>query len=285
MVNTIKFRRNLATADTADTAREPSDAIWARMRTNELQLDKKRGFFIHENFVDLAVLATPTITTEALYSKGWKAFGSSGGTILPAKLEGGGGIILTESDDNEGIGLAMIQTPFQIDRGKGMFGWEARLKVNSVADTRFGLLAGLGDQQTLTATVPITAAGALADENLVGWHRLEADGDQLDVVYKADGVTAVTVQADAIPTGLSLAADTFFKIGMLYEPFGMYGDYQASFWFNGVRTTTLKQIPTGDGTDFPNDVDLGLLFAMLCASGDDAITTIDWVQAAQHFIQ
>lgn len=283
-VNSLKPRRNLAVAATADTSREPSGCIWGRMPLASIADGSTGGWFFREDWLKMPVLTTPTITTEAIYGNGWKAFGSSGGTIVAATAAyGSGGIALTETDDNEGVHIATVSLPYKIDRGQGRQAAEIRMKTNTIADTKHGFFFGWGDQQTLTAILPITAAGALADENLLGFHRLEGDGDQIDCVYKADGVTAVTVQADAIPTGLTLAADTYFKLGLLYEPYGIYGDYYVSFWYNGVLMAK-KQVVDGDGTDMPNDVQMGLVFAMLSASSDDAICTIDWVQGAGLYV-
>ena len=39
------------------------------------------------DFIRTALLATPTITTEAYYNNGWKAFGSAGGTLVGGSIE------------------------------------------------------------------------------------------------------------------------------------------------------------------------------------------------------
>jgi hypothetical protein len=126
----------------------------------------------------------------------------------------------------------------------------------------------------LTATSPITALGAIADINIVGFHRLEGDGDMFDTVYKADGVAQVTVQADAI----TLAADTWVKVGIVFNPL----NNELSFYRNGVKLSGTKIIPSVAGTDFPNDVRLGLVIALLNATGTTpGSSEIDWWRAAQ----
>ncbi len=282
-LNSLKPRKNAAVAASVDTDRGPSNAIWGRMPMDSVTNDPTIGFYQRWDFLKMPVLVTPTITAEAFYGDGLKAFGSTGGTVVSAGILGGGGVVITESDDNEGVGVQSIALPFKIDRGQGRQALEIRMKTNEVANTKHGFFFGLGDQQTLTAIVPIAAAGTLADENLAGFHRLEGDGDQIDAVYKADGVTQVTVQADGIPTGLTLAADTYFKLGLLFEPYGIFGTNYLSWWYNGILVTKY-QIPAADGTDFPNDVQMGALFAMLCASNDDAVCTIDWIQGAGLYV-
>lgn len=277
MYSPVDFYRN----GQRDTGRGPSPAIWADCPVLELLENPGKGFYIYEDFGRAALLATPTITTQALYAAGYKAFGSAGGTILPAGIQGGSGLILTESDDNEGVNLASIQLPFKLARDQGDLWFEARLKNNEAADTKNGFFVGLLDQATLSATVPIAANGTLADENFVGFHRLEGDGDQIDTVYKADTVTQVTVQQDVLSSvntvAGAFAADTFIKLGIRYRA----KENELSFYVNNVKLSGTKSLPSAAGTDFPNDVQLGFCLAMLCASNDDAITTIDYYRAAQ----
>jgi hypothetical protein len=126
----------------------------------------------------------------------------------------------------------------------------------------------------LTATVPITAAGAIADVNIVGFHRLEGDGDQFDTIYKADGVTQVTVQADAAV----IVADTWVKLGMVFDP----SNNSLSFYRNGVKLSTTYTVVAAAGTDFPNDVRLGFVIAVLNATASTpGSSEIDWVRIAQ----
>jgi hypothetical protein len=274
-----------------DTTNRWSPSIWDDCPVDEMKEDPARGVYLCYDFVKAPVLVTPTITTEAYYADGLKAFGSSGGTLLPGNILGGGGLIATETDDNEGIGLATVNLPFKLSTTSGKFWFEARLKTNTVTDTRHGFVVGLWAQQTLSATVPIAAAGTLADNNFVGFHRLEADGDQIDTVYKADGQTQVTVDGDAISTTAgvhtaagSLAADTYIKLGMVFDPLDINGKNNLVFFANNLRLATDYTMASGSGTDFPNDVGMGLAFAVLNATGTTPGTsTIDWWRAAQLY--
>lgn len=279
-MNPVRHKQNLSSAD-ASTNRRCSPNIWADCPWLEMLQCPGVGVTFFDDFMYPPVLVTPTITTQANYGGGWKAFGSSGGTIISDGSRGGG-LVLTESDDNEGFGLATIALPFKIIRGDGAFWFECRMKTNTITDTEHGFFVGLLDSATLSATVPIAAAGTLADENFVGFHRLEGDGDQLDTVYKADGVTQVSVQTDALaatPVSSALVADTYFKIGMKYDPV----TFEFSWYYNNLKLSSTKTVPSAAGTDFPNDVNMGLVIAALCASNNDAIITVDWIRAAQRF--
>lgn len=268
-----------------DTNRGHSPQIWGDCPIQELIEDPSRGFYYREDFTLVSQYVTPTITSEAGYSSGYKAFGSSGATILSAGIENGGGLALvTAGTDNHSVNLQMLALPFKINRSNGPLWYEARVKINSIADTVSGFFVGLLESVTLTAIVPITAAGAIADKNIVGFHRLEGDGDQLDTIYKADGVTQVTVKGDALgdlPTTTALAANTFIKVGMKYEPTGNKGAYQLKFFVNGYELPDRVTVASAAGTDFPNDVQLAPVFALTNATGSAATLTVDWLECAQ----
>lgn len=215
-------------------------------------------------------------------------FSDTGGFIDAGST---GGWKLGSDGDNEGASIRSRATPFKIIRTAKKLWFEARVKASAITDSKNGFLLGLIEDAAFSATVPITAAGAIADKNLVGFRKDEADGDQIDCVYKADGVTAVTVQADALPT--ALVADTFVKLGMVYEPSvspfvqdptnAGTTKYNLTFHVNGIKVAT-KQIPSAAGTDFPNDVQLGWFFAVLNATGSTpGDNTIERIRVVQRY--
>lgn len=270
-----------------DTAYGPSPAIWADCPVLEFEENPQKGFHKFDDFRNVPVIVTPTITTQAVYGAGYKAFGSASGTLLGKGVEGGGGLeFVTGGSDNDGINLQMIQLPFKLAPGKGDFWFEGRVIFSSVADSVGGWFLGLLESVTLTAIVPITAAGAIADKNLVGFHRLEGDGDQLDTVYKADGITQVTVKADAISTtalvhtaagSLTTAA---IKVGMRYRAM----NNTLYYYVNNVVLPDVKVLPTAAGTDFPNDVQMSPCFAGVAATGAAQTANLSWWRFAQKLV-
>ena len=95
-------------------------------------------------------------------------------------------------------------------------------------------------------------------------------------VYKADGVTAVTLQTNAV----TLVADTYQKLGALYNPV----DGTLKFFANGaqVAIVTVPAAPSGGSGAFPNDVNLGFIFGVLNATGSTpGSSAIDWARVAQ----
>ncbi len=282
-VKTIQPAGNLGSAQ---TERNRSRGVWHDCPYFAIRDGELAG-----SVLEYDALTSPITvpTTEGAFGE-WTAFSSTGG-FINAGTGQGGELVFGSDGDNEGASIRSRNTPFKLIRSAKAFWFEARVKASAVDNTKNGFFLGLTENTAFSATVPIAADGTLADINFVGFHKLEADGDQIDAVYKANGVTQVTVLADALPT--ALVADTYVKLGMRYtvlndgsiqDPNNLGGTkYVLSFLVNGIRVAT-KQIPSAAGTDFPNDVGLGVAFAVLNATastpGDN---TIDWIHAAQLF--
>lgn len=256
-----------------DTSRGPSQSIWADFPTLEILTGATDGVFIFDDFTNGPRVAAGAEASYAGYGGGYRGFADTGGLVQDGG-EIGGTLDLSSDGDNEGASFRTGVASFQIGRGLGKFWFEARVKSSTITDTKHNLFVGLMGDSALTATVPITAAGAIADVNIVGFHRLEGDGDQFDTVYKADGVAAVTVQADAV----QLVADTWVKLGIVFDP----KNNTLTFYRNGLKLATTYTIPAAAGTDFPNDVRMGLVIAVLNATATTpGSSEIDWWRAGQ----
>jgi hypothetical protein len=262
----------------SNTSRLPSPAIWGDCPWASIREGVHDGIAWFEDFITFR-LSTNVNAAEAHWSNGLKLFGSDGAPVASGD-EVGGSIVVSSDGDNEGLGFGWWNYPIQISRAHKRMWFEIRLKTSTIADTKHGFFTGLIDASALSATVPIAAAGTLADENFVGFHRLEGDGDAVDTVYKADGVTQVTVGTDAV----TLVADTYVKLGMKYSPEHPRGSYRLTFYKDNLILASSKEIPSAAGTDFPNDVRLGFVFALLNATATTpGNVEIDWARVACEF--
>lgn len=275
-MNAAQPRMNLGSAL---TNRKRSPNIWSDCPWDQIVTGEINGVAIDYDFMKPPVLVTPTITTQANYGDGLKAFGSAGSTLLSGGgAEGGTLAAVSVGTDNLGVNFATIALPFKIIRTYGDFWWETRLKISTITNNDCGVFAGLMEQLTYTVTAPIAAAGTLTDNNFVGFHRKEGSGTQMDTVYKCDGVTQVSA-TDQLST--VLVADTYVKLGMRFN----YRDFSFKFYQDNLQLSTSYTIPSAAGTDFPNDVFMGLCFALLCGTGANGTLTVDWVRAAQTYDQ
>ncbi len=273
--------KNLVQLDVGNTDRNPSPSLWRTCPWDEIGSNLVDGVRMWDDFTDFPI--TPP-TTEGNWGR-YAAFTSTGGTMLPDDTLGGA-VNIGSDDDNEAASFRTFATPFKLVQGNKEFWFEARVQKSTIAATKHGFFVGLlgrlaitTSASTLTAITPITDAGVIADTNIVGFHSTETSAGTVDTIYKADGVTEVTVQANAV----QLVAATYVKLGMHYVPSGdRDGQYRLSWWADGVRLSTSYGLVAGVGTDFPNRVNMGLVFAVKNATGTTPGTSgIDWWRAAQ----
>lgn len=267
----VRYRGNQGTNDVNDSNLLYTPYIWSDCPIEGIKDGTVDGYL--QEFTPEAFKTSANVNAAIAYwADGFNLFGSDGAAVA-VKDAIGGGFTFSSDGDNEGVNFQKINTPFQISRTHGKLWFEAVLATSTIADTKHGFLTGLAETMTLSATVPIAAAGTLADQNFVGWHRLEGDGDYADAVYKANGVTQVTVEGDA----QVLVADTKVRLGMIWNP----STYKMEYYGNGIKIDEVSVISTA-GTDFPNDVRMSIFFALLNATGSTpGNTTVYGIRAAQ----
>lgn len=273
-MNTQQYRGS-RNSGLVDTSRGPSQSIWADCPLLEIFNGVTDGVLFFDEFQNGPRVAA---AAEAAYmgaGGGYRGFADTGGLVADGG-EIGGTLVLSSDGDNEGASFRTSCAAFQIGRGLGKLWMEARVKTSTIVDTKHNLFVGMMADAALTAVLPITALGAIADVNIVGFHRTEAalGGAVMSTVYKADGIAAVTVQDG----GVALAADTYVKLGMVFDP----ADNSLAFYRNGQRLANSYTIPAAAGTDFPNDVRLGFVIAVLNATASTpGSSEIDWVKVCQ----
>lgn len=249
-----------------------SPAIWDDCPMVGIMCDPTIGWMISDDFTDVGLSGTITTIISQAGTGRYLVFGGAGATIAPDNALGGG-LTLSLTDTDQAVSIVTKQNPFQITSGAGDLWFEARVKFSTITTNEQAWFVGLTSIITQSATVPLTAAGALADVNLVGFHKPEANTTAFDASYKANGVNAVEVNSD-IGT---LAVDTYVKLGMKFST----SNNRLEFYVNGVKQANGKTIPNATGTDFPADVLMAPTFALLAATNDTETATIDWWKIAQ----
>lgn len=275
MTNTVQYRGTLG-SNVPNTGSGASPNIWSDCKWNLIDAGIVNGVQFFDHFAHGGIITSPTTVASLGSGTGWSGFGSSGSTITWDDAQGGG-IVLAETTVDEGVVLTHDQHAYVLSNVAGNFFWEARIKLLLTATTENSWVAGLMDTTAVTAIVPLTAAGAVADVNFVGFHKPEANTTAYDTSYKADGVTLVEVNSDVG----AIADATYFKVGMKM----LAKDHVLRFYINGIEQANTKTIVNALGTSFPSDVRLGLVFAMAVgAAASDNTMTIDWVRVSQELV-
>lgn len=285
-MRTAKYMTNL----TADTSRGPSQALWKGCPWMDMIEDPGIGMAFFDDFLQVGLITSPT-TEAALVGTGYSGFGSSGATIVSGAVHGGV-IALTEATDNEAVFMKAEGHPFQISASKGKLWFEARVKVSAITDNQIGFILGLMDTSAMTVNVPLSTANppVLDGCNYVGFWGREEDAGAVSSAYFADGTT-YAAGTNLISSGGAAAtavhqfvADTYVKLGMVFDPNDKDGANLLSFYVNGVRHATTKTVPNDTGTDFPADVTLSPIVGHRLGASTSSVTTIDWWRCAQLFV-
>lgn len=266
----VQMKDNLGSAD---NGRLPSPSIWGDCPILSLLEGTIAGVYWFDDFVRGFI--TPTITT-LINVDGYACFGSSGATITWDDATGGG-IVLTEATDNESVSMTCEQHPFWLNSSKGKFWFEARVKVSTVA-ANHAFVVGMMDTTALSAAVPVTATGAIADMNFVGFHRPEANTTAIDASYKANGVTYGGLNAYEVNSDIgTLVADTYVKLGMKFSPV----DNKLRFYIDNIEQANTKTLGAAAGTDFPDDIGLAPVIGQTLGASASKTITMDWWRVAQ----
>lgn len=283
-VQTIRPARNRAT--TPDTSIALSPAIWGACPIGAIAEGEIPGV-ISEFYFD--TMPKTVATTEGNFGLFSQFAGATGAITADAAASAWD---FTSTASGDGVAIRNHATPFRIDRSVGKFYFECRVKTSLITDALSSIFLGLIEDVALTAAVPIASTSTLSSNNMVGFWKKgtgTGSGAVMNTAYRAAGVATVTVQAAAV----ALTAATYTKLGMVYAPFAdpMIADpnftglakYNLSFFQDGILLATTKQIPVAQGTDFPNSVYMGPVFAWEAANSSPDVFAIDWFKAVQVF--
>ena len=272
---TVKPQQNYTTI----TDRAGSPAIWSHFPIDEIVRDPWRGVFHIDDFTrgPRTFDASGGAVTGSWLD--WEIYAYTGATLADADIDGGG-IVIASDGDNEGLAFGPGLADFRIvSTGYGKLCFEVRLKTSTIADTKHGIFAGLLESEAIAAAVPIATDGTIADKNCIGFWRREGDGDQFDFIYKADGQTMQAPLTDMISGGL--AADTWVKLGFVFDPDENTAN-RIKVFINNIKQTTYVTGTNIDAATFPDDINLGMAFAVMNATGSTpGNTTFDWIACAQ----
>ncbi len=126
-----------------------------------------------------------------------------------------------------------------------------------------------------------TDAAAFVDKDLIGFHRAEGDGDDIDFVWNKAGGSVQTISD--ILTGIT--ADQFYTLGFRYDPPGsdLTNDTGSiSIYADNTEFGTKVTSANLSAATFPAAQLLSLMLACKNSSTTAASLDVDWVAFAQR---
>lgn len=207
------------------------------------------------------------------------------GSIKPLPTEVGGVIkLLTSTDAADGnnhqtvLGTGgNVGTMAKISDTSGadkLLVFEARIRLPSVTNGDGSIFVGLGEEGLCAAATPLTDSSGhvLASKDLIGFAVFEDDNDALKFVYRKAGQTAQTV----LTYGTALAADTWYKVGFVYDPKAP-SSKRVSIFVDNVEQSTYVTGTNIAAATFPDGEELAMYASIIASADADAQSFhMDW---------
>lgn len=283
MTSASRIRGNLGSAQTGSG---PSRGLWGECPILSILDGTIDGIIFDDHFVDFPLIATQT--TEINHGR-YKIFNTGSGVTGPVSavnsVELGGGIMRISVDTNNDSGsIAQSYESFMLtgltSNSKKLW-FEGRLAFTPITTNGIGWFLGLAETAlwTLATGVPFNAGDPITNSAAAIGFRKEEDGlGVIDTVY-SDRATSFTNIGDA---DTSVAANTFIKLGMIYDPAD--SDATVRFFADGIQLdTVLTNAALLALTNLDANA-LGLLFSVVAdSSGTSGVGYLDWWRCVQLF--
>lgn len=261
----------------SDNGRTPSPIIWGDCPLVEGLFDFGSHYMVEDDFVNSMAFAA---TDADLHQ--YATYGDTGSTITSLADERGGvlRIALDGTDNDEAwiqcggnTGAAFLISDTAGSDKKLWF--EARIKVSAITNN-VNYFVGLA-QQARAAADTITDAGAFGDFDHIGFHVLEADGDDMSFVHGKTSGTHQVILADAhVPV-----ADAYVKVGFKYDP-GKPASQRIAIFVNGAEKSTYVTATQIATANFPDGEELSPIFGLKDGGlGGAAALEVDWFRCVQ----
>jgi hypothetical protein len=312
-VESIKYAPTL----TADTCRGPSNAIWKDCPWAALQQEPRLGMSFWDDF---GVIGNADMSSAYKNSIGqWSAYGYAGAQINDGQKEGG--VIKLSSDgDNEGLTLLSSAGAFRFVTTStlalnGKMWFECRIAKSVVTSAHLSAFVGLM-APTLSSGLPAAAqpltttddtvmtAGDTFGFNLAGTTSTRGGPTEVGVSFcLASGTINYPTNLTALmaATGNTvLAADTYVKLGWLFDPqaypkqvssatarqtAGTIRKPLVRFFVNGLEAPAFLSADdvanATSGQAFPTSFLAPCISVMNMASQSSDYLAVDWIRIAQ----
>lgn len=269
--------------------RGPSERVWGDLGQWRSKVDRGEGMLIWDDFVLWNASTTSGTSHQGL---GWTAVTENGpifnqvaAPTKPASGVGGEfGVLLLETMDTDNdwayLTSSVTGTQFVVDDECKKLAFECRIKKSSIANANLTFFAGLASVGAAVDGTLVDDAGTLiASKSFLGYNQSDTDGDAINAVVQEASQT----QQTPLSTAIAMEADTWIKLGFLYEPGNVNNVLR--FFSNGAEQALSTKFKKGDldDADFPNDVGMSVLLGFLVEGTGDPEAEIDWVCAGQQY--
>lgn len=258
----------------ADTGRDPSGRIWGKLPLTEWAVGNG-GFFFHDDFLNFPKLSTSADTGK------YASYADTSDTItqLATVIGGAARLSIAATDNNESWITTGGNTGVMCtidDAAPQIVAFECRFQKSSIADNALAFFVGLGEEALAAANTLIDDTGEIASKDMIGFRCMHDNGEELDFVYRIAG----SAVQEKIANIQALVADTYIKLGFLYDPFTHPNSKKIKIFVDGLEQTTYVTQANIEAALFPAGEELALLFGAKVGAATARTAQLDWWRIA-----
>lgn len=264
-----------------------SPRVWSRIRNRGTGPDGHSGIFIADDFLNISLTGGTAVSSNVSYwtstAGQYKSYEDSTG-VLGQSLAYQGGVfsMATDAGDNDENWIspyASILGAINYDTGPKLTVFETRFRVSTVADDVQAIFLGLSEEGLYAANTKVDNTGVMADKDYIGFDTVHVNGGTagtnatLNFVYnKAGGAGPVT----GISGVKTLVADTWYKVGFVYDPDAPASTRLSVFVDNTENAEHISASEIDTTTTFPDGEELTFLAGQKAGTTTAGTLLIDW---------
>lgn len=274
-----------------------SNSVWRKFAAQMNTGNGDNAFFVGDDFLSVgeSVAVSSNIACFVSQAGQYKAFIDTSAALAQLETAGSGGVIkfsIDASDNHEidfcqgGAGTSAATSvlgALNRDTNPRLTAFECRFKVSSVVDDVLAVFLGLMEENGGVTNAKVDDTGVTIDNDFIGFDSVHTNSGttgtnaKLRFVYKKDGQTQQTV----ISTLQTMVADTWYKVGFVYDPDAPPSKRIACF-VNGVEQGTYITDTQMNAATFPDGEELG--FTAIAKSGTATASNmqLDWWAFGQY---
>ncbi len=276
-VNPVRFGQNR----TSHTGRGLSPAIWGNCPIMDIISGAVDGLHFFDDFINTPTLSADSDTT------GYATYIDTSNTItqVAGGTAGGALALTTDATDNDapiiqaggGTGGAFLIGNTAGNPTKLWF--EARVKKSAIGDNLSAFFCGLAEEG-LTADngLHVDDTGASSSKDMIGFRNQHDNGEELDFIYRKAGQAEVEVIANIA----AMVADTYFKVGFVFDMSFPAAERIRIFYNNQIQTTFVTSTNI-DAATFPEDQSMSPILGFKNGAATATTVIIDWWRVAMVF--
>jgi hypothetical protein len=264
-----------------------SPRLWGRVSGSMMASDgSKRLVLAGDDFL----CPTNSDTYTRLYSKmNYTSYIDTSGTLLGSGTEKAGVLAMyhTNTDNKEtwlqsGDAASVLGAISDVAANAHLTAFECRFKVNSVVDDVNAIFLGLAEEATVAENAKVDDTGVMVNKDYIGFDSVHTNGGTagtnaiLRWVYKKSGQTAAT----KIATLQTMVADTWYKVGFVYDPNAPTAKRITCYLDNVKQSTYITGTNIATAT-FPDGEEMGFLAGIKSGTGTAGYLYLDWWAYAQ----